>query len=219
MIIIRIIADLHGKYEEFRKIAKDRKVIQLGDFGYRYDQILAEFDPKDLRIIFGNHSHHIERLKYPHFINTYGNFEFHGLKFFALPGAFSIDKELREKYERIGKWPKTWWEEEELTYKQLQEAIDLYEKTKPDIILSHDCPRQISKLVGNDNILKDFGFNPDKFTTRTSEALQRMWEAYQPKLHVFGHYHRSWKQTIGNTKFICLKELEYLDITQNGELV
>jgi hypothetical protein len=65
------------------------------------------------------------------------------------------------------------------------------------MILSHDCPEIVCKQL--------FGY-PDNNKTRN--GLQTMFEIYQPKLWIFGHHHKSIDTIIGDTRFICLNELE-----------
>jgi len=213
---IRIVGDLHQKYSEFCKIADDDlPIIQVGDFGYDYS-ILKHFHEDSLRIIFGNHEHHVDRFVWPHFLNSYGEVEFHGLKFFYVGGAFSIDWKLREKYRVEGVWPRTWWQEEELSYNELQKAIDLYIQVKPKIVITHEPIRTVAKITGSDDFLRNWGYDPKTFTTRTGEALERMFDAWQPKIWISGHMHKKWSRIINGTEYISLGELEYIDIDCDG---
>jgi predicted phosphodiesterase len=44
--------------------------------------------------------------------------------------------------------------------------------------------------------------------TATSSLAQQMYTIHKPDLWIFGHHHKSFDETIGGTRFICLNELE-----------
>jgi predicted phosphohydrolase len=215
MTKIRIISDCHGKYDRlFPLLNSDEAdyIIQLGDMGYDYS--FLDSVPSDyLRILRGNHDHHINYTKYKHFLPDYGYHTLGNFNFFNVCGAFSIDWKLRQKYYFSGKWPQTWFPEEELSVSQLEKAVELYSAIRPSIMLTHEAPRSIAKIIGNPDILRDFGYDPKTFTTRTSEALECMLETHKPKLWCFGHYHRDFDVVINGTRFICKEELGFTDLT------
>jgi hypothetical protein len=209
-MIIKIIVDVHGKHLDYYRIVKDADAsIQVGDLGFNY-KVLDYLDHNKHIVIPGNHDNYDLVEDYEHILDGYGNYHHYGLDFFFVRGGFSIDWGYRQQRELLGD-PKSWWKEEELSYSQLQNAIDLYTVEKPDIVVSHECPRSIVKHITDGRVLKSFGYNPETFTTRTSEALDRMFEIHQPKQWFFGHYHRSLDKTINGTRFHCLKELEVYD--------
>ncbi len=96
--------------------------------------------------------------------------------------------------------------------REMYDCFDLYKKTKPYFVISHDCPRSISNRIGIGEVLTQFGYNPKSFSTRTSELLEAMFQHYQPENWCFGHYHRDWSETVNGTNFRCIDELAYLDI-------
>jgi hypothetical protein len=58
----------------------------------------------------------------------------------------------------------------------------------------------------------DRGYNDD---SPYAHGFDRAIEAFDGKINslwLFGHYHKSFKMNIYGTEFICLAELEYLDI-------
>ena len=91
-------------------------------------------------------------------------------------------------------------------------ALWQYQKMKPDVMITHECPRSISKHVGDNKILGMFGYNPDRFTTKTSELLEMMFQSHQPKQWYFGHYHNDWYDEINGTQFRCIDELSYVKL-------
>ena len=112
-------------------------------------------------------------------------------------GAESIDRNLRI----IGE---SWWLEEEIPYPEGPYALNLYCETKPQIVLTHDCPTSILP-----HVLR----GPYKGrNSRTNELLQQMFDMHQPALWFFGHHHRSVTTSVHGTTFRCLDELETYDL-------
>ena len=210
---VTITGDVHGKFDGFMAKVYDKSehVIQIGDFGYNYE-ILNYTQPEKLNVVLGNHENYDDIERWPQLLKTYGLKTLGGLSFFYVRGAFSIDWNIRLIKYNTREWPKTWFENEELSVNELQLAIDEYKTVKPDIMITHDCPLSITRLVGSDSIMRNFGYDPDTFRTRTQMALQVMWETHQPKMHIFGHYHRDWRKTINGTEFICLNELSTINL-------
>jgi hypothetical protein len=55
-------------------------------------------------------------------------------------------------------------------------------------------------------------YGQKKYKTRTSEALDTMFQIHKPKINFFGHWHFDADDMIDGTRFICLNELSYCDI-------
>ena len=141
---IRIIGDVHGKFHAYKEIIKDVEYsIQLGDFGFAkewYSLVTHKVDSKRHKIIPGNHDDYKGIREQYTFGKGYGEIDFHGFKFFFVRGAWSIDWSYRVA-------GVSWWEEEQLSYSTLMDAMNEYEKIKPDIMITHECPK-----IGIDNI-------------------------------------------------------------------
>jgi len=45
--------------------------------------------------------------------------------------------------------------------------------------------------------------------------LQSMWALHEPKLWICGHFHKDHDSTIGDTRFICQRELGYVDVDKD----
>lgn len=187
-----LIGDVHGKHKEYLEIintlSESDESIQLGDFGFDYDCIVGKPQHK---ILGGNHDNY-DKLPFIH--NDLGNFGQYK-NIFYVRGAQSIDKQYRIPYH-------SWWPTEELSYKQLDEAITLYSKLKPEIVISHTCPKSIIPYLGGK---ADWG-------SVTEIALEQMLSIHQPLLWVFGHFHVSRNFEYERTRFICLNELETLEL-------
>lgn len=204
---IKIIGDVHGKFDAYKKLIEDAEAsIQIGDFGFdvHWSKLSRhKIDPDRHKIIPGNHDDYAflkedKLAKNWTFGKEYGEVEFFGLNFFFLRGAWSIDKKYRTpEYD--------WWEAEELTSEELDKAYDLYVKAKPEVMITHECPGQ--SFDGISQIIFGAVWHPN----RTSQMLQRMWEAHKPNLWIFGHWHKTGIWRIKETEFVCLNELEYID--------
>jgi hypothetical protein len=118
---------------------------------------------------------------------------------FFLGGGFSSDLMKRIQGEE-------WWEDEQLSTTELYNALNIYESSDCDIVVSHECPSEIAPLVFNKR--RERIINPSK----TSQALSSILEIRRPSLWVFGHWHISVDEIIDGTRFICLSELEYIDL-------
>jgi hypothetical protein len=209
--MLRLIGDVHGKHDQYMNLIHNIEYsLQVGDFGFNYN-VLNSVSPINHRIIAGNHDNHDICNDFPHFLPKFGYSILGGISFFHVQGAFSIDWRERVAYDQLNN-TKSWWENEELTYRELQEAIDLYEKIKPEIMVTHEAPRSVADFFGKASAIIQFGYDPDKFTTRTSEALNEMLNIHKPFIWAFGHYHKSRELMKDKTRFICLDELNYLDI-------
>lgn len=198
MTVVKIIGDVHGKTGIFENVIKDAEYsLQLGDFGFRtaWKWLNANCNPDNHKILLGNHE------EFPHItshsIGHYGMHNLAGMEFFFVRGAFSVDKRFRT--ENV-----SWWAEEELSFKDLMDALDIYTQVKPDIMITHDCPGNV------------YGVSWDLFKrpwipNRTSQVLQEMFERHQPKLWIFGHWHLNVATYIKSCFFIGLNELDFVD--------
>jgi hypothetical protein len=216
---VRLVSDIHGNMSKYNEIiAECEYSIQLGDFGYDYTNLLSNVNPDRHKLIFGNHNSYDELFSLANVVRSnsdsphFGMSSLNGFDFFFVRGAFSIDWKIRkERYEQ-GLWPQTYFPEEELSLEQCYQCLEQYKLAKPEIVLSHDCPRSIAKLIGDDRLLRSFGYDPETFTTRTSELLQSMIEIHKPKLWIHGHFHVSFNKVINGTQFVCLPEFGYMDL-------
>lgn len=187
------IGDVHGQYDRYVNIARKRDhTVQIGDLGFKYG-CLGNLDPESHKLIAGNHDQYDIINEYPHYLGDYGNCSLGGVDFFFYRGAYSIDRQ----YRTIGI---DWWEQEQVGIDQFMKARELYRETKPDIVLTHDCPESIALLL----------LEPGQsiYQNMTGWALQELFNIHQPKIWRFGHWHRSWSKTVNGTEFRCLNELE-----------
>ena len=196
---MRIIGDVHGKYEQYLNLVQDKDCsVQVGDFGFRYECLaVAGLRPDLHRIIGGNHDNYEIIGQVPHYLGDYGRANVAGVDFFFIRGERSVDA-----YHRIE--GRNWWRNEELDMPQGYAAIKAYAAAKPELVITHGCPADILQHVVT---------NTQKYApSRTSQLLNAMFEAHRPKLWVFGHHHTSQRLKVSGTEFICLDELEAIDL-------
>ncbi len=189
---ITLIGDIHGKTGEYEKIIRENeKTLQLGDFGIGFVEIPPLGWGANHKAIRGNHDNPMLAIEHSHFLPSFGVWN----DIFHIGGTESIDR-----------WTRTegvdWWSQEEMSYGQLQIAIDYYKYIKPNFVVSHDCPQSIFNML-----------IPDGRIGVTRAAMQAMFDGYPPMRWVFAHHHRSWQDTIRGCHFQCLDELEVLEVS------
>jgi hypothetical protein len=200
---ITVIGDVHGKYDRYHKIICQTEyhpyTIQIGDFGFKYDT-LKNVDHNKHIILGGNHDNYDLCHNYPHFLSDYGYMvNFNRIDFFYYRGAYSIDRSQRT----IGI---DWWEKEQVNIDNFMKARELYASIKPSIMISHDCP---------DFLVQQYiGPNSKLYENITNWALNELFNIHQPKLWIHGHHHLSRTTVYGNTKFVCLNELETYQLSK-----
>jgi hypothetical protein len=227
-LTLRIIGDTHGKnnrtsewylYEKARqegrtylKILVDahekgvKHTLQIGDIGWGKDHsIMAGLSPEYHKVLYGNHDDYDNIL--PHSIGDYGIASHGGVTFGYFRGEHSIDKERRLSLSEIKKFGKTWWEQEEMPYSQMLEAINFFTGRKIDLFISHGAPAfLIPELVPVVRYAN----------SRTSIALEQIHEVANIRNWIFGHYHTNKELASNKTDFRCLNELAYCDVTSQG---
>jgi len=90
-----------------------------------------------------------------------------------------------------------WWEDEELSYNELENMVILFKETKPRIVVSHTCPLEIITYFTEDK-RKRGGFD------RSSNFFSEAWTAHKPEWWLFGHFHRTNHAYIQGTDFRCV---------------
>ena len=193
------IGDVHGKWDEyFNLISKMDQSIQVGDFGFGFKKDPSAWDINH-RFMRGNHDSPLACRAHPNYLGDYGVTKDN---IFFVSGAHSIDYKWRMSVQHLYPNP-IWWEDEEIAETEFKKILKLYKSTKPEIVVTHDCPSKIRNII-----IK--GGSPHH--NRTSDnLLSSMFEIHSPALWVFGHYHISFKAMLDETLFICLNELEVLE--------
>ncbi len=199
--MITLIGDVHGRFDNYLKIIQNEKqTIQLGDMGIGFRKEFPMNIPIEHRFIRGNHDDPSLCKTYHNFLGDYGITP-EGIYFIG--GAYSIDWSYRQSYE-MSTGKKVWWFDEEIFQSEYDNIYLDYEQYKPEIVISHDCPRVVAnELIGGNSDDKR------KYQNRTCDILlTELFKIHQPKLWVFGHYHQTQTLYIEKTIFKCLRELE-----------
>lgn len=178
---------------------KDDYVIVCGDFGYVFtdsepeNQYLDFLAQKPYTICFcdGNHENFTRLYQYP--LETWnggrihrvrpnvihlmrGNvFTIEGKKIFAMGGAYSIDKYMRQE-------GRSWWKEELPTASEYHEAVAALKACGNcvDYIVTHTAPREIILRMGK---------SPDAHDLELTGFLEWVMYEVQFQKWFFGHWH------------------------------
>jgi 3',5'-cyclic AMP phosphodiesterase CpdA len=201
---LRLIGDVHGKISDYLNITNDIEYsIQIGDLGFDYSGLEA-LNPLKHKVLAGNHDNYAKNgnvfiNQTPHFLGDYGVHTVPGIgSFFFVRGGRSIDRNMRIEGH-------SWWPDEELSYSEAFKALDLYNETKPNLVLSHECPASVIDFM-SDNELRST-IKP----SLTANLLDNMFQSHQPRMWFFGHHHKHFSTVINRTYFHCLQELETFD--------
>jgi len=199
-----VIGDIHGKVDRYLKLLarhRGEPSVQLGDFGIGFpgDEPIPPL-PGNAWFLRGNHDNPEAARSHGNYLGDYGSRTIDGSRIFYLSGAWSCDQ-----------WHRTegvnWWRDEELRVAELQAAVDLYEKLKPEIVLTHDGPDEAVR-----SLLAGQAAHKELTRTSTGNALNAMLEAHRPRKWIFGHWHTRFRRRIGGTEFRCLPELGWCRI-------
>ena len=199
---VRIIGDIHGMWSSYRRIIAECPFsIQVGDFGIGFPG-WQKNDPQKIKgkhyFIRGNHDNPMVCQQHPHYLGDFGFKEDWGRLFF-LGGAFSIDQRYRIQ-------GRDWWPEEEIAYSVLMnQVMPLYEKTKPEIVVTHDGPMAIRRFLFSHHA------DDERNKSRTIVCLDNLFEIHKPRFWFHGHHHISNRQNILGTEFVSLASSEFYD--------
>lgn len=198
---MRIIGDIHGKLNGYRKLCEGHETIQVGDFGMghldpdEYEMLHTFFANGNHRFIRGNHDNPDVCRDFSGYIHDgtiVGDYMFVG-------GAESLHNSRD-----------AWWEKEQLTYGEFLKVYDDYVTHKPKVMITHDAPSEILHQM--------FQHLTHGIRSFTNNAFAHMWESHKPDIWVFGHHHQTKRFSCMGTEFICLGELDFIDIGDEYEI-
>lgn len=223
--LLRVIGDVHGRYEPYIQACHlAERSVQVGDLMRDY----AEHDvyqnsgliPEYHQFFSGNHDNMDAIENCPHNLGDFGYFDILDVgRVFWVRGAFSLDWRNRSEVPRqvmidgnlITLGRDIWKEREQLTQREGREAMALYEKVKPDILLSHECPYFFLSEVTNPEVTKRFGYDEPLIRTTTNMLLDSMYDLHRPKYHLFGHYHHWKSKKVDGTTLVCIPIMGAVD--------
>lgn len=217
-MLTRLVGDIHGRFTDYdlrvsadvprgsRETPPPERSIQVGDFGIGFGSLfwhdrVEEFQKKNPqhRFIRGNHDDPARCRKMPGYIED-GTVEGDVM---MIGGAWSIDHASRTE-------GVSWWRDEEVSGREFDRLLRVYEATKPRVMITHDCPTKVAwdMFIASGHSIG--GYHQTK--TRTGEYLQAMFDTHQPQEWYFGHWHVTRQFELYGTKFQCLGELDYIDV-------
>lgn len=223
LAMLRIIGDVHAQVDRENLVSRVGSPyveiisgatwsVQIGDMGdgETYDFLRASVDVGRHRFFPGNHDHY-DRLP-PHSLGDFGAVALGGVEFFFVRGAASSDRtRLVQLGRELGRT--LWFEQEELTEQQMAAARQAYLAAQPRIVLSHDAPTEIARHAWQHaSRYRALDPSADHRPSRTNTFLDELWEQHAPQLWLFGHHHHNWQYRHGQTLFVCVGELSYIDI-------
>ena len=130
---------------------------------------------------------------------------------FYVRGAWSVDGSYRRTTDL-----NSWFPREQISEYEGRKVLELYEKEKPAVVVTHDCPYIIL-----DDIYLPFSAGPKN--TSTGRLFDIMLQIWRPRLWVFGHHHQRLNTNYKNTNFICLNKApndgNYIDLNKNLEII
>jgi len=196
---VHFIGDIHGDFDKYEQLIGNKKSsIQVGDMGIgfcsaadrRFRSILLS-NPNHAWIR-GNHDNPAACLVTPNYLGDYGYIN--DLDLYYMGGAWSIDRERRVEGQ-------DWWAGEQLSERQLTQALHEFAAVRPRVMVTHECPHFLShRLVRH-------SCGP-AYLNFTSLALEKMWELHQPEKWYFGHWHQSKAIKEGRCEFRCVASEE-----------
>lgn len=208
---LRLIGDVHGRISNYIHLAKEAEYsIQLGDLGFDYSE-LNNISSETHKVLAGNHDNYEKHgdkfiKQTSHFLGDFGIHSTPFGNYFFVRGGHSID--LMQRTPGLD-----WWADEQISHQQAIQCLNLYEKNKPDFVISHECPESIVDQVSTLTQYNGESIKP----SFTCKLLQQLLEIHRPSVWFFGHHHRKWLKIIKNTEFHCLDELDFCDIHDLGE--
>jgi predicted phosphodiesterase len=193
------IGDVHGNFFRYGWILRNKECsIQLGDMGLGFPKTpMGALPAHDThKFIRGNHDNPAVCQAHPNYLGDYGFIE--NISLFFVSGGLSVDRRMRK--EKVNYWP-----DEQLTVPSLQSMVDLYVEKKPRIVVTHDCPEVVAWLMQNDKQkLED--------VSDTRDYLQAAFEQHKPEFWMYGHWHKTQRKTIDSTEFVCVGELDAVEL-------
>lgn len=229
---LSIIGDIHGEisfivYEIVERLKiRDTAFIIVGDVGLGfeksgyYDQLYKRISgklEKSGNILYGIRGNHDDpeyfngslRLDYPHFktIPDYEIIEWGDRTILPIGGATSLDLvyrlTLNAEYRHVGSSKRVWWEGER------PEQRNILEIRHPDIIVSHEAPLGIGPVSNRPAELGEEIY-ADMLDDR--RYLASVLHELTPVRWYFGHHHKTYSGTLGETLYRGLDINEIIDV-------
>jgi predicted phosphodiesterase len=225
---VLIVGDVHGQHAELaealRQVQTDFGIaagIQVGDFGFYHDAMaqLPRF-PVPLHVIDGNHEDHawLRRALLTGAARAWQEksnliyqprasvAQLGTSKIGFLGGALHVDRP--QKHNLLTRFPNY------ILRRHREQAVALFNREKPELIVTHSCPAGIGIGVRGspdlehgvtEHVVKA-GFDPGPQDDCGETELAQLWHGlrYRPRGWVFGHFHSTHEAIVEGTHFVCV---------------
>ena len=209
-----LIGDVHGRIDEYLKLLSSlptgSRSIALGDMYLGRPGVHLPELPPEHKFLRGNHDDPALCRAHPNYLGDYGYLPDDDL--FFVSGAQTASW-------RVLGHSKYWYRDEELSESDLDKAIVIYKETRPQLVISHTAPFEGAKEILKDLNGSYFLNKHGDVESRTSLALQEMFEAHRPSMWYFGHFHINREFVIGETNFNCLAEMAAFEVVSSDSSV
>ncbi|MEI8064596.1 MAG: metallophosphoesterase [Verrucomicrobiota bacterium] len=229
---VLIIGDVHGRHQELadvlRQVQTDYRIeagIQVGDYGFYKDVMVRAREqkvryPVPVHVIDGNHEDHawLRRALLTGAASAWqkeANLIYQprpsvtrlgASKIGFMGGALYVDRP--QKHNLLSRFPNY------ILRRHREQAVALFNREKPDLIVTHSCPAGIGIGVRGspdlehgvtEHIVKA-GFDPGPPDDCGEMELAQLWRdlCYRPRGWVFGHFHCTHEAVVEGTRFVCV---------------
>ncbi|MEI6085082.1 MAG: metallophosphoesterase [Verrucomicrobiota bacterium] len=227
---VLIIGDVHGRHRELaealRQVQTDFGIaaaIQVGDFGFDERHLAQPVRyPVPVHVIDGNHEDH-RWLRHALRHGAAEDWEKQANLIYQprpsvarlgattvgfMGGALHVDRP--QKHNLLSGFPNY------ILRRHREQATALFNREKPELIVTHSCPAGIGIGVRSspdlehgvaEHVVKA-GFDPGPPDDCGEAELGHLWRdlRYRPGGWVFGHFHRAHESTVEGTRFVCIDD-------------
>lgn len=208
---VLFLGDTHGNYDCVKNVCKQTHktaIIHVGDIGLGFNSFNTENEiltkkilpwcqenDNDLFLMRGNHDSKLRFVEFRmknfdkiHFPEDYEIVEINNKRFMFVGGAISID--------RIGRVPgNSYWADENVVFER--------DKCQPvDVLVTHTTPSWCFPQTFGEIVYgwarEDAYLIEDLNDERA--IVDEIFKLCKPSLHVYGHFHSNWSETINNCK-------------------
>ena len=166
-----LIGDIHGHIDEYLKLLASlppgSRSIALGDMYLGRPGVhLPELLPED-KFLRGNHDDPALCRAHPNYLGDY--------RYLPDDGRFFVSGAQTASWRVLGH-SKYWYRDEELSESDLDKAIAMYKETRPKLVISHTVPSEAAREILKDLNGSYFLNKHGDVESRTSRALQEMFD-------------------------------------------
>lgn len=186
--------------------------VQIGDFGIGFGQSdywhesVNEFQINgNHRFIRGNHDNPYVCKQEMSMCIPDGTIEGDVM---YIGGAWSIDNPVAPPGWHRRTAEIDWWFDEECSDAEFEKMFEDYKTVKPRVMITHDAPSRASYDMFWPTGIQRGPVYPN----RTANWFDRFHEAHKPEFWFFGHWHCTMRLLKEKTMFVCIDELDWIDV-------